>query len=76
MRPWVTKKIAEYLGEEEKTLTDFIMTKVAQHCSPTDLLGQLQLVLDEEAEVFVMKLWRLLIFELLRLQAAGTGTAT
>ena len=32
--PWINKKIVEYIGEEELTLTDFICNKV--HC--TDLL--------------------------------------
>ena len=28
IRPWVNKKIIEYIGEEEMTLTDFICSKV------------------------------------------------
>ena len=28
IRPWVHKKIAEYIGEPEPTLTDFICSKV------------------------------------------------
>ena len=28
IRPWVNKKIIEYIGEEELTLTDFICSKV------------------------------------------------
>ena len=28
IRPWVNKKIAEYIGEPEPTLTDFICSKV------------------------------------------------
>lgn len=34
MRPWIVKKIIEYLGEEEKTLTEFILTKLGQRASP------------------------------------------
>jgi RNA-binding protein 25 len=68
MRPWVIKKIMEYLGEEEKTLVDFILSKIAGHKPPTEILDQLSLVLDEEAEGFVIKLWRALIFEMLSLQ--------
>ena len=26
--PWINKKIVEYIGEEEPTLTDFICNKV------------------------------------------------
>ncbi|MCP9264697.1 DNA primase large subunit [Dirofilaria immitis] len=43
VKPWVSKKITDYIGEEEASLVDF--------------------VLDDEAEVFVVKMWRLLIYE-------------
>jgi len=69
MRPWIDKKIVEYLGEEEKTLTNFITSKMASRVYPSEILGQLQLVLDEEAEIFVVKMWRMLIFELLTAKA-------
>lgn len=28
MRPWINKKIIEYIGEEEPTLVDFVCSKV------------------------------------------------
>ena len=28
VRPWINKKIIEYIGEEEATLVDFVCTKV------------------------------------------------
>lgn len=31
IRPWVNKKIIEYIGEEELTLTDFICSKVGRY---------------------------------------------
>ena len=64
MKPWVTKKILEYLGEEEKTLIDFIMGKIAGHTAPGEILQQLALVLDEEADMFVLKMWRMLVYEM------------
>ena len=39
IRSWVTKKIEEYLGENEVTLCSFIMGKLATRSSPKDLLG-------------------------------------
>jgi RNA-binding protein 25 len=62
MRPWVVKKIIEYLGEEEETLTNYIITNLKAHCHPTDLLEELSMVLDEDSEQFVLKLWRMLIY--------------
>ena len=29
--PWINKKIIEYIGEEEPTLTEFICNKVRVH---------------------------------------------
>ncbi len=64
IRPWVNKKITEYIGEPEPTLTDFICSKVLAGSAPGAVLDDVQMVLDEEAEVFVVKMWRLLIYEI------------
>ncbi|TKR57446.1 hypothetical protein L596_030712 [Steinernema carpocapsae] len=63
VRPWVTKKIVEYIGEEEASLVDFVCDKVMAKSPPTKLLKDIAMVLDEEAEIFVVKMWRLLIYE-------------
>eukprot|EP00005_Dracoamoeba_jomungandri_P008783 CAMPEP_0174275112 /NCGR_PEP_ID=MMETSP0439-20130205/59651_1 /TAXON_ID=0 /ORGANISM="Stereomyxa ramosa, Strain Chinc5" /LENGTH=587 /DNA_ID=CAMNT_0015367191 /DNA_START=8 /DNA_END=1771 /DNA_ORIENTATION=+ len=68
MKPWVTKKIVEYLGEEEPSLINFIVRLMSNHNNPQEILTHLAYVLDEEAEVFVIKLWRMLIFEMIRAQ--------
>eukprot|EP00731_Ephydatia_muelleri_P028042 Em0019g915a len=61
--PWIKKKIVEYIGEEEPTLVDFICNKLACHIAPQSILSDISMVLDEEAETFIMKLWRLMIYE-------------
>ncbi|KAK9881568.1 hypothetical protein WA026_016442 [Henosepilachna vigintioctopunctata] len=63
IRPWINKKIIEYIGEPEPTLVDFICSKVLAGSAPQIILEDVQMVLDEEAEVFVVKMWRLLIYE-------------
>uniref|UniRef100_A0A8C6L0D8 RNA binding motif protein 25 n=1 Tax=Nothobranchius furzeri TaxID=105023 RepID=A0A8C6L0D8_NOTFU len=63
IRPWINKKIIEYIGEEEPTLVDFVCTKIMAHSSPQGILDDVAMVLDEEAEVFIVKMWRLLIYE-------------
>jgi len=65
MRPWVTKMISEYMGEEEKTLIDFIVNKIAVHTPPAQMLDLLKKVLDDEADTFIIKMWRRLIYEML-----------
>jgi len=64
IKPWVNKKIVEYIGEPEPTLVEFICSKVLIGSQPQSIIDDVQMVLDEEAEVFVVKMWRLLIYEL------------
>ncbi|XP_065660658.1 RNA-binding protein 25 isoform X2 [Hydra vulgaris] len=63
IKPWVNKKIFEYIGEEEQTLVEFICSKVLSKSSAKNILEDVAMVLDEESEVFVVKMWRLLIYE-------------
>uniref|UniRef100_A0A5K3EUQ6 PWI domain-containing protein n=1 Tax=Mesocestoides corti TaxID=53468 RepID=A0A5K3EUQ6_MESCO len=62
IKPWVDKKIVAYLGEAEATLSNFICEQVLEHKPPAKILSDIALVLEEEAEVFVVKMWRLLIY--------------
>ena len=75
IRPWVNKKITEYIGEPEPTLTEFICSKVLAGSSPNSVLEDVQMVLDEEAEVFVVKMWRLLIYEIENKRMKATAAA-
>ena len=75
IRPWVNKKIAEYIGEPEPSLTDFICSKVLAGSEPRAILEDVQMVLDEEAEVFVVKMWRLLIYEIENKKQKGATVA-
>lgn len=44
IKPWVNKKIVEYIGEEEPTLSDFICQKVMEHSTPTNVLQDISMV--------------------------------
>ncbi|XP_020218265.1 RNA-binding protein 25 isoform X1 [Cajanus cajan] len=72
MRPWISKKIKEFLGEEESTLIDYIVSSTQEHVKASQMLERLQIILDEEAEMFVLKMWRMLIFEIKKVE---TGLA-
>ncbi|XP_050276745.1 RNA-binding motif protein 25 [Quercus robur] len=69
MRPWISKKITEFLGEEETTLVDYIVSSTQEHVKATQMLELLQSILDDEAEMFVLKMWRMLIYEIKRVEA-------
>ncbi|KAF5449864.1 hypothetical protein F2P56_030266 [Juglans regia] len=73
MRPWISKKITEFLGEEETTLVDYIVSSTQEHMKASQMLELLQSILDEEAEMFVLKMWRMLIYEIKRVE---TGVAS
>lgn len=64
IRPWINKKITEYIGEEEKALLDFICGKLNARCNAQSILDDVAMVLDDEAEVFIVKMLRLLIYEI------------
>ncbi|KAH6809572.1 hypothetical protein C2S51_027355 [Perilla frutescens var. frutescens] len=72
MRPWVSKKITDFLGEEEVTLVDYIISSTQEHVDAGEMLERLQTILDDEAEMFVLKMWRMLIFEIKKVE---TGVA-
>ncbi|KAI6175124.1 hypothetical protein M3Y99_01993500 [Aphelenchoides fujianensis] len=66
IKPWVEKKIREYIGDEEPSLVSFICERVQARSEPTRLLGDLAMaspILDEEADSFMTKLWRLIAFQ-------------
>jgi RNA-binding protein 25 len=44
IRPWINKKIIEYIGEPEPTLVDFICTKVLAKSEPKGILEDVQMV--------------------------------
>ncbi|PYH94608.1 Rbm25 protein [Aspergillus ellipticus CBS 707.79] len=62
LKPFVEKKIVEYLGVQEQMLVDVVEEHVRKHGDPQELVEQLEEALDEEAEVLVRKLWRMIIF--------------
>ncbi|KAF7095838.1 hypothetical protein CFC21_097902 [Triticum aestivum] len=69
MRPWISKKIIEFLGEEESTLVEYIVSCTKDHVHASKMLELLQSILDVEAEMFVLKMWRMLIFEIKKVEA-------
>jgi len=63
LRPWITKKMQEYLGEENPGMVEFVLNKLTARIAPQALVTSLAAALDREAESFVQKLWRMVVFE-------------
>ena len=67
MRPWVAKKVTEYLGSAEAELIDFIVQQLLERAAPEAMVEAVEMILEDEAEAFVVQLRRKLIFEALSL---------
>ncbi|GAB1319245.1 PWI domain-containing protein [Madurella fahalii] len=62
LRPFVEKKVVEYLGVQEQFLVDVVEEHLRKHQKPAELVETLGEALDEDAEDMVKKLWRMVIF--------------
>ena len=69
IRPWLSKKVAELMGEEEDTLVDFVVSKMGERQPAVAIEAELHKVLDDEAEGLTVKLWRVLLLEIERVNA-------
>ncbi|KAI0016902.1 hypothetical protein F4780DRAFT_757646 [Xylariomycetidae sp. FL0641] len=62
LRPFVEKKLVEYLGVQEQLLIEVVEEHLRKHSKPEELVEELAEALDDEAEALVKKLWRMVIF--------------
>jgi len=62
LRPFVEKKVVEYLGVQEQFLVDVVEGHLRKHLKPAELVETLAQALDDDAEDLVKKLWRMVIF--------------
>lgn len=60
---WVKMKVQELMGEEEASMVEFVMGQLNEHVPPNKLHEDLGPVLDDEVDSFVIKLYRMVIFE-------------
>ena len=58
IQSYITEKIVEHLGEEESTLIEFIMKELNKGVKTVALLEEMKMVLDEDAEEFVVGLYK------------------
>lgn len=63
LTPFVAKKVVEYIGSEEKDLVEHTIQAVASRSGAQAVLNELQGALAEDAEIFVIKLWRMVVYE-------------
>ena len=56
-REFLTNQVKESLGEEEKTLIDFLYNHILKGKATSELLAELQMVLEEESNGFLEAVW-------------------
>jgi len=61
--PFTAKKVVEAVGTEEEELVTAVLDHLRAHGSAQALVDELEPVLEDEAVDFVIKIWRLVIFE-------------
>lgn len=47
-------------------MTAYIVKMLRERMSPHEIIKEVEPVLDSDAEMFVVKMWRMLLFEVLR----------
>jgi len=62
IRPFVEKKVVEYLGVQEDLLVNFVMDGLQDRKGAAEIKAELEEALEEEAEVLVRKVWRMCVF--------------
>ncbi|KAG5518842.1 hypothetical protein PMAC_002372 [Pneumocystis sp. 'macacae'] len=61
IQPFIAKKIVEYVGVQEDELIKFILDHLQKRGSAEELAKELEMAMDEEAELFVNKIYRYVI---------------
>ncbi|KRW99775.1 hypothetical protein PPERSA_07852 [Pseudocohnilembus persalinus] len=68
IRPYLIQKSKEQLGDEEPNFVKMIVKKLNNFEPAEKIIQKVEVILEEDAEDFVIKLWRNLIFETLKVE--------
>ncbi|KJP88966.1 hypothetical protein AK88_01460 [Plasmodium fragile] len=70
LKPWVCKKIIEYIGSDEHEITgqisDYFVDQVLKQRPPKEMLVAAEKFLDADGKTFILNMYRLIIFEQLK----------
>ena len=65
--PFISKLLKEYLGEADRSIAQSVVKLIANREEPQKIEKKVS-YLDEDASVFVKRIWRMLIFEDLKIK--------
>jgi len=60
---WINQKVEQLLGMPEPTLVSYVTQLLSKRSAPAKLYEELSPVLDADTETFVIKLYRMVIYE-------------
>jgi RNA-binding protein 25 len=53
LKPWINRKLKEYLGEEEPKLVSYILKELANKISPFDMYEKIKVIFDADTDVII-----------------------
>uniref|UniRef100_A0ACD5Y2U1 Uncharacterized protein n=1 Tax=Avena sativa TaxID=4498 RepID=A0ACD5Y2U1_AVESA len=68
MRPRISRKTTEVFGQELGEFVDYVVAATKEHVTAPRMLELLESLLDDDAERFVLVMWRKLIFEIRKVE--------
>jgi RNA-binding protein 25 len=68
IRPWLEEMSNEYMGGVEEKFIALVEKKLLSRSHPDKIIKILKQLLDDDSEEFVIKLWKKLVLEYLKLQ--------
>ncbi|SBT79804.1 conserved Plasmodium protein, unknown function [Plasmodium malariae] len=71
LKPWIYKKITEYIGTDEKEIieeiSNYFVEQILKETAPKDMVVEAEKFLDSDGKKFILNMYRLIIFEQLKI---------
>ena len=68
IRPWLEEMSNEYMGGVEEKFIALVEKKLLSRTHPDKIIKILRQLLDEDSEEFVLRLWKKLVLEYLKIE--------
>lgn len=68
IRPWLEERSCEYMGSVEEKFIAMVEKKLFSKSHPEKIIKIMAQLIDVDAEEFVVKLWKALVLEDLKLK--------
>jgi len=63
IKPWVVTSFTKFFGQPHDDMVNFVVEMIKAQQPPATLASELRPILDDETDTFMLKLWRMIIFE-------------